>query len=499
MAASAPCWAGMHACWTSIDWTIPGVVLAVLAIVVSRVGVRGVGLALLRTYQTIGHALLRARGLTPDTAAERRVVSGAAWAEFCDTLKAAGATCLAPGLGTPADPFNQAEGYRYLARIARAGLENFLEGASAEAPTLTCIVDGNRAAPIKLGSDNPDNLYFNATIAGRYAYRVHGTRGTVNYLGFGTQAGQYGQPGGLQTVAYLEGADMTVNSDGTFDIVLSPERPADLPARANWLRTATEPDLGLLIVRQTFLDRARETPAAVHIERWPEAGNTVPRPLTCAQLEHALQSTGLLVAGASLMFAQWANAFQRHTNALPMFSPAVCRAKGGDPNIVYYHSYWRVAPGECLVVAVRRPPECPHWNFQVNNHWMESLDYRYHPVHVNKASALYGSGGSIVIVLAHARPACANAPSTAPGYVKRGGEGDEGEELLAPTWVSTVGHECGTMCFRWVRPKGFATDGSAPRPPNPAAHVVRVADLKAFLGDGANELFAEPGHTICSP
>ena len=37
---------------------------------------------------------------------------------------------LAPG--APRDPFNQAEGYRYLARLARAGLENYLECADVE-------------------------------------------------------------------------------------------------------------------------------------------------------------------------------------------------------------------------------------------------------------------------------------------------------------------------------------------------------------------------------
>ena len=61
------------------------------------------------------------------TVAEERVLSGQSWDEFCDTLKAAGATVVAPG--APNDVLNQAEGYRYLARLARAGLENFLECA----------------------------------------------------------------------------------------------------------------------------------------------------------------------------------------------------------------------------------------------------------------------------------------------------------------------------------------------------------------------------------
>lgn len=62
----------------------------------------------LRIYRAIGLLVLRLRGYTPDSHAERQVVTGAAWNEFCDTLKAAGAAMVAPG--TPKDGFNQAEG-----------------------------------------------------------------------------------------------------------------------------------------------------------------------------------------------------------------------------------------------------------------------------------------------------------------------------------------------------------------------------------------------------
>ena len=45
------------------------------------------------------------------------MLTGKSWDEFCDMLKAAGASLQAPG--APRDAFNQAEGYRYLARLAR--------------------------------------------------------------------------------------------------------------------------------------------------------------------------------------------------------------------------------------------------------------------------------------------------------------------------------------------------------------------------------------------
>src|SRR5689334_227946 len=77
---------------------------------------------------------LRLRGLTPADVSERRIVTGQSWEEFCDTLKAAGASLQFPG--TPGGAFDQAEGYRYLSRLVRAGLEGFLEDADPRAPRL---------------------------------------------------------------------------------------------------------------------------------------------------------------------------------------------------------------------------------------------------------------------------------------------------------------------------------------------------------------------------
>ena len=54
------------------------------------------------------------------TEAEKRVVDGTAWEEFCDSLKAAGK--IIQSEKAPKDPFNQAEGYRYLSRLLRGGL-----------------------------------------------------------------------------------------------------------------------------------------------------------------------------------------------------------------------------------------------------------------------------------------------------------------------------------------------------------------------------------------
>jgi len=250
---------------------------------------------------------------------------------------------------------------------------------------------------------------------------------------------------------YKETSDIDIAPDGSFSIIVSATRPKD--AR-NWLELrGPEPVKALLIVRQTFMDRSTELPAEVKIER--TSGPHLPTSLTAAQVEDALKSSGLFVAGASMMFARWAKGFQAHTNQLPLFDQETSNKAGGDPNIRYYHSYWRLAPDEALVIRATPPPNCAHWNFQLNNHWMESLDYRYFTVHVNKHSAHYRKDGSVRVVVAHQDPML---------------------ESCVYNWINTCDHHQGQMLWRWVKPN--IPDSELP---HPMTEVVKFADLKNVL------------------
>ena len=276
---------------------------------------RKLAIALLALFRRVSLAMRKLRGQSEDDVAAQRVVSGRAWDEFCDTLKAAGASLNFPG--TPRDAFNQ------------------------------------------------------------------------------------------------------------------------LPMT---------PESGVLIVRQMFLDRRTEIPAELHIERINRAADEKrPSPLTPSQLDEGLRSASTLVAGASLLFAKWARDFQKHTNTLPRFDQETSNQAGGDPNIAYYHSHWRLAEDEALVIEAT-PPECESWNFQLNNYWMESLDYRYHTIHTNKHLADYESDGSVRLVVTHEDPG-------------------------RPNWLDTAGHTSGTMCFRWIR---------AVEHPEPATRVVKLPELQAL-------------------
>ena len=391
---------------------------------------RRIAIKLLALFRRLTLMILKIRGITENDIANQRIVSGKAWEEFCDTLKAAGAAMVFPG--TPKDPFSQAEGYRYLTRLTRAGLMAFVEYADPNAPVLHRVAD----EVTKLGADSPDNYYQTAALDGNFDYLIRGKRNTVTYLGFGTQVGHYGQGGGMPPSGYIEADEIEMDADGNFELTLS-----STPHEKNWL--PMKPDTGTLIVRQTFSNRQVEIPADLTISRINcDDAERSPSNLTAKRLDDGLRSASTLVAGASLLFAKWVNDFQKHSNQLPMFDPDRSNNAGGDPNIIYYHSHWKLAEDEVLVIEVT-PPECEFWNFQLSNYWMESLDYRFHNIHTNNHLAHYESDGSVRIIVAHQNP-------------------------HRPNWLNTTGHTSGTMCFRWVRAEDH---------PQPQTRTIKFADL----------------------
>ena len=360
--------------------------------------------------------------------AEKRVLSGQSWDEFCDLLKMAGTVLQR----APEDPQTRAEGMRYLSRLTRAALETFVEHADPKAPVL------NRVAheTVKLGNDNPDNIYLNAAVSGAHRYRLWGQRGSVHWMEFATQRGGYGEGRNMPPTGRLDVNDLTLDADGNFDVILSTERPH---GNVDWL--PMQPETGTLIIRQSWLDRSREVLPTLRLERI--GGEDRSTPLDPVQIDHGLRRSAMLVAGASRIFADWMDGFAKHENQLPRFDQELSNSMGGVADIAYYHSAWRLAHDEALVIETD-PHPCDHWNFQLSNQWMESLDYRYDRIHTNSAIAEPTPDGKIRLVVSHQDPGM-------------------------PNWLTTQGHTFGAMCFRWVRPEG--------EPPEPQCRVVRVAEL----------------------
>lgn len=361
---------------------------------------------------------------------EKRIVDGTTWDEFCDALKDAGK--ILKSEKAPQDAFNQAEGYRYLSRLLRGGLESFLEFRDPMFPQLRC----GAHETIKLGADNPDNRYESAPVNPKYDYRITGNRNTVDYLGISTIINKYASGGTMEVTGHIDARNMELGPNGELEIILSStEKPG------NWLQM--KEGTNSITVRQTFQDRINETAAEMKIERIG-AKEDRPEPFTPEKLERGLQGAVMFVKGSSTMFENWSESFLPTLNELPAADQAYCQSIGGDPNIFYFHSAWELADDEVYIIEAPEIPECQTWNFQLDNWWMESLDYRHHTIHVNKHTAHYESDGSVRVVVSH----------TDPGV---------------PNWIETAGHNMGTMCWRWI---------GAEKHPLLNVRVAKLADLK---------------------
>lgn len=328
------------------------------------------------------------------------------WANFCDALKNAGRLIeLRSG-----DDLERAEGYRFLTRLARGGLYSSMEAANPRFPVVAGLPD-----LVKIGSDNPDALYQTSPIDGRLRYRVSGTRGSVHYLSFSAFAGNYGDgQDRLGVMGFLDGGDLLVDDDGRFEIHIGPARAGD-----NWLPTRPEP--GTLAVRQFFRDRSGEEPASLSVECLDHDG--LPEPLRPEAVHKGLDRAAAFVAGCSELFTGWVDDLL--SGAANALTTAAGPAQGawGDPNQIFRHGAYLLEDHEALLIEFT-PPDCFYWNFQVDNRWMESLDYRFLPVTLNSHSARLEPDGSVRIVVAHRDPGVAN-------------------------WMTTDGHRRGAIGLRW--------------------------------------------------
>lgn len=374
------------------------------------------------------------------------LVNGTLWRQFCDDLKSAGEQVLAAD--TPTDALTRAEGYRYLTRLLRLGLEKFVEFGDPDFPEFYSL--SHETA--KIGNDNPDNFYLNCAVDGGRDYLITGNRGTVAYLSIETKAGSFSGGGDMAPTGHVDVDQLAVTENGDFELVVSArEHPG------NWLPMT--PDSDNILVRQTFRQRAAEQRARLRIQCLNPRGTAGLDPSGFAA---GLAGVVPFVEGTAGLFRQWMATFASHVNELPPNDQQMCLRAGGDPAIYYHNSRWELGPEQALLIEFTPPAVCRAWNFQLSNYWMESLDYRYHPVCVNNHNAVPETDGSVRILVCHPGP-----------DQLRLAAGDSPRRF--PNCLSTAGHSNGAMLLRYV--------GAAEYPPV-RTFVRPLAELLQETGEG---------------
>ena len=175
---------------------------------------------------------------------------------------------------------------------------------------------------IKIGADNPDNIYEKAVIDGQYDYLLTGHRGTVDYISMATSKGSYAENFTQIETGFLDSKALITADDGSFQIVLSQHEH-----EGNWL--PIDENSESLLIRQTFLDRATESPAVFQVRR-RDSGAT-PAPLNLAKATANFDKAIAFYQNTLGLFARWSQQIIENPNTLPLWDQSFCQSVGGAP------------------------------------------------------------------------------------------------------------------------------------------------------------------------
>jgi hypothetical protein len=380
-----------------------------------------------------GAELKRLRRARPGAAAQaERLLSGRAWADFCRSLEEAGRHLAA--FPIPDSPELRAEAYRYLLGLVSSGIGNSLQNADPDQPRIW----RNPDSFAKWGAENADNQYLWARLRSDASYLLFGQRNTAFDFLIEVKEG-FMQLGDDGVFAALRAHEIEVAPDGSFEILVSRERPQG--HRGNWL--PMHPDTRYLQVRQYFADWEQESPASFQIRQLGNEGNP-PERLTPAHMAELLDDAGEWVEVSAKFWTQWIER-QRKDHDRAKLKPAV-RFVGGADDIFYGNDMYELGPDEALVVEFA-PPDARYWSIQLCDVWFRTMDYATRQTSLNHHQAKLDSDGRFRCVIAHRDPG-------------------------VPNWLDTAGYPEGMIQYRWVWSKD-----------NPTASLrrVRFDELRSAL------------------
>jgi len=354
------------------------------------------------------------------------------WSEFVELLKPAGDA--AELTFEPASVALRAEVYRQLVMNVALGYFMYFQMDPDYPDWIPFLNSAFLLQP------NPDDTYYLAAVDPRGTYRISGERGSVRIftfvLGFEPMGTSDRVGGGLgQLDADI---DFLAAPDGTFEIILSAERPA---ARGHWWRMP--PEARTVLVRQRSYDWGRERDARFAIERLDQSG-LKPR-MPPAEIDRRLRE--LLGGFTGRLSRMWLK-YQRSLRDSGVVNRIEFTGFGGAlPVQVYWQGVYQLQEDEALILETEVPKNARYWNVQINDALWNAAEYVYRQSSLNGHQARLDADGKFRAVIALRDPG-------------------------VPNWLDTCGYLEGTLVGRW-----YAADSH----PLPALKRVPLRSLREHL------------------
>jgi len=336
----------------------------------------------------------------------------------------------------PDDPQYRADVYRQIMMQMSYGYFAFFH-ATPEHPDWAPLWN-----PVYTLQPNPDDIYLQSPVSPAYRYRVSGTRGTVKMITFNTQGPLAGMPDPPdmtgECYADLDDRHLQIEADGTFEILLSAERPEG--HSGNWLQI--KPGASTLMIRKRSYDWSGEIDPVLSIENLDPVP---PKPrLSVDEILQRIRNMAGMPAKATQLF-YWMQNQVREEAGINVFKPAPIG--GALSRQIYIPAVFEFEADEALIIETELPEVRPYWNFQLNDPYYNALEYVYRLSSTNGHFAKVSSDGKFRAVISLEDPG-------------------------VPNWLDPAGFQQGTIYGRW-----YDCDSC----PTPTLKRVKFAELRDHL------------------
>lgn len=386
-------------------------------------------------------ALLAASLLAPAFAADTEnapVNAGAEFAVYVDPLKGV-ADRLVAAMPDGGDPQRRAEMYRFMFTEISHAYYGLLY-ADPEHPDLWPLF----SQVFDAFFPNPDDIYQFTPLDPKGVYRLSGYRGTTRIIDFQIADAKMfgdGAPLGLgPTLASYSIDKLHLGKNGSFDVMLSAERPAGY--KGDWWKL--DDKANYMVIRQISYDWEKEIDARIAIDR-------LDRPVSRGRMSR--EKTDEQLRKISGWVENWItfsmNFYKRAHSQLGdnKFLVRDYSGSGGVGGQFYPEMIYNLADDEALIVETEIPRQCGYWNFQIADDWWRTTDPARRIASINGLQAKLSKDGKFRAVLSAKDPG-------------------------VPNWFDTFGIGKGMLYGRWTRCSSA---------PTPTVTKVKLDEVKQHM------------------
>jgi len=295
-----------------------------------------------------------------------------------------------------------AEGQRLIAHLLSAGMEFYMD-CDPERPAFIRILSPER----KFYGDNPDAFYYFTQIDGSRSYRIRGRNRGEAYISYTLHTGNRGGNWSDESVGDINSEQFRSNADGSYELILSPERQP-----GNWVKTDARADS---IITRHYFENARSAAADPEVspvlEIEPLDGGGPGQLWDDAEIARRLREVTRFVSSNTIerpprspeLVPSWWSLTPNRLGETVRWGDDKTGGGWGAPDNTYTAGVYAIEPGHALVMEGRMP-RCIFANVMLWNRLLQTDDYRYRQVSLNRKQMDIGSDGRFRILIADRRP-----------------------------------------------------------------------------------------------